>query len=143
MKSSAFDYVKRFLMLPVKVVQCCKFYTKSALGEYLRQLEDRRSVAEKAKKLYDVVSKIADNKPSKDASDKVNINGLEIVLDATALNELSAIENVVKSHQQRLIALQKAREAVKTLDEAGDTEGILYLALEKEGIPEQILLKLS
>jgi len=117
--------------------------TKSALGGYLRQLDDRRSVAEKSKKLYDVVSKIADKKPSKDAADKVNINGLEIVLDATALNELSEIENVVKSHQQRLIALQKAREALKTLDDAGDTEGIRYMALEKEGIPEQILLKLS
>jgi hypothetical protein len=64
-------------------------------------------------------------------------------LDATALNELRAIESVVQSHQQRLIALQKALEALKALDQVGDTEGIRYLALEKEGIPERILLKLS
>jgi hypothetical protein len=81
--------------------------------------------------------------PSKGNSNSVDLNGLEIVLDATVLNELTAIENVVKSHQHRLIALQKAREALKALDQAGDTEGIKYLALEKEGIPEQILLKLS
>jgi len=49
----------------------------------------------------------------------------------------------VKSHQQRLMALQQAREALKTLDQVGETEGIKYLALEREGIPEQILLKLS
>ena len=115
--------------------------TKSALGEYLRQLDDRRAVAEKSQKLYSVVSKIANAKPSKDAPNKVDVNGLEIVLEATALNELSAIETVVKSHQQRLIALQQAREALQTLNQAGDTEGIRYLALEKEGIPEQILLK--
>jgi hypothetical protein len=90
-----------------------------------------------------VVAKVANTKPSKDAQNKVDINGLEIVLDATALNELSAIENVVRSHQQRLIALQQAREALQTLDKAGDTEGIKYMALEKEGIPEQILLKLQ
>jgi len=117
--------------------------TKSSLGEYLRQLDDRRTVAEKSQRLYNVVAKVANTKPSKDAPNKVDVNGLEIVLDATALNELSAIENVVKSHQQRLIALQQAREALQTLAKAGATEGIKYIALEKEGIPEQILLKLQ
>jgi len=117
--------------------------TKSALGEYLRQLDDRRTVAEKTQRLHDVVARIANKKPSKDAPNQIDVNGLEIVLDATALNELTAIESVVKSHQQRLIALQKAREALKTLDQVGDTEGIKYLALERERIPEQILLKFA
>ena len=115
--------------------------TKSSLGEYLRQLDDRRGAAEKTQRLYDVVAKVADKMPSKGNSNSVDLNGLEIILDATALNELTAIENVVQSHQRRLIALQKARESLKTLDQAGATEGIKYLALEKEGIPEQILLK--
>jgi len=117
--------------------------TKSALGEYLRQLDDKRGVAEKAKRLHDVVAKMANKKETKESSNQIEVNGLEIVLDATALNELTAIESVVKSHQQRLMALQQAREALKALDQVGDTEGIKYLALEREGIPEQILLKLS
>ena len=120
--------------------------TKSAIGEYLRQLDDKRAVAEKAQRIHDVVAKLANTKQSKESKENPNlieVNGLEIVLDATALNELTAIENVVQSHQQRLMALQKAREALKTLDEVGDTEGIKYLALEREGIPERILLKLS
>lgn len=71
----------------------------------------------------------------------IEVNGLEIVLDATPLNELTAMESVVKSHQRRLLALQKAQEALETLDQAGDTEGIRYLVLEKERVPEQILLK--
>ena len=115
--------------------------TKSSLGDYLRQLDDRRATAEKTQRLYNVVAKVADKMPSKGNSNSVDLNGLEIILDATALNELTAIENVVQSHQRRLIALQKARESLKTLDQAGATEGIKYLALEKEGIPEQILLK--
>jgi hypothetical protein len=117
--------------------------TKSSLGGYLRQLDDRRSVAEKTQRLYNVVAKVADKMPAKDNLNSVDLNGLEVVLDATALNELTAIENVVQSHQKRLIALQKAKEALKTLDQAGATEGIKYLALEKEGVPEQILLKLA
>ena len=117
--------------------------TKSALGEYLRQLDDIRSVAERSKRLYDIVSNATGKKQSMEKPDTVDVNGLEIVLDATPLNQLTAIEDVVRSHQQRLIALQKAKDALKTLDEAGEAEGIQYLVLEREGIPEQIMLKLS
>ncbi len=117
--------------------------TKSALGTYLRQLDDKRATAEKAKRLHDVVAKMANKKVTKECSNQIEVNGLEIVLDATAINELTVIENVVKSQQQRLMALQQAKEALKTLDQVGDIEGIKYLALEREGIPEQILLKLS
>jgi hypothetical protein len=117
--------------------------TKRALGEYLRQLDDRRAIAEQTQRLYNVVAKVADKKPSKGNPNSVDLNGLEVVVDATVSNELTAIENVVQSHQKRLMALQKARESLKQLDQADDTEGIKYLALEKEGIPEQILLKLA
>jgi len=116
--------------------------TKSALGEYLRQLDDKRGIAEKTQRLLDVVAKMANKKVTKESSNQIELNGLEIILDATAVNELDAIESVVKSYQQRLMALQEAREALKTLDQVGDTEGIKYLALERQGIPEQILLKL-
>lgn len=117
--------------------------TKSTLGEYLRQLDYVRSVAEKSKRLHDIVAKVAGKKQSKENPSQIEVNGLEIVLDATPLHELTAIESVVKSHQQRLLNLQKAQESLETLDQFGDTEGIRYLVLEKEGIPEQILLKIS
>ena len=116
---------------------------KSALGKYLRRLDDTRALAEKSKRLHDVVAKLSNKKEVKENPNKIEVNGLEIVLDATALNELEAMESVVKSYQQRLRALQKAQEALETLDQAGDTEGIQYLVLEREGIPEQILLKLT
>jgi predicted metal-dependent hydrolase len=117
--------------------------TKSALGEYLRQLDDVRGVAEKSKKLHDIVSKVSGKKQPKQSSEQLDVNGLEIVVDATPLHELDALESVLRSHQQRLLALQKAKEALKQLDSLGDTEGIRILVLEKHGIPEQILLKIS
>jgi hypothetical protein len=117
--------------------------TKSALGESLRQLDNVRTVAEKAKRLHDVVAKVSGKKQPKENPEQIEVDGLEIVLDATPLHELTAIESVVRSHQQRLLALQKAREALEPLDPLGGTGGIRYLVLEKEGIPEQILLKLS
>jgi len=117
--------------------------TKSALGDYLRRLDNVRAVAEKSKRLHDVVAKVAGKKQSMEKQEQLEVNGLEIVLDATPLNELTAIESVVRSYQQRLLTLQKAKEALAPLDQFGDTEGIRYLVLEKEGIPEQILLKIS
>jgi len=117
--------------------------TKSALGRYLRRLDDTRAVAEKAKRLHDVVTKLANKKETKENPNQIEVNGIEIVLDATPLNELTAMESVVKSHQQRLLALQKAQDALGTLDQVGESEGIRYLVLERKGIPEQILLKLT
>jgi hypothetical protein len=117
--------------------------TKSALGEYLRQLDDVRGVAEKSKKLHDIVSKVSGKNQPKQSSEQLDVNGLEIVVDATPLHELDALESVLKSHQQRLLALQKAKKALEQLDSLGDTEGIRILVLEKHGIPEQILLKIS
>jgi hypothetical protein len=64
-------------------------------------------------------------------------------LDANPFHELTAIEEVVRSHQERLLILQKTREALKWLDQLGDTEGLKYLVVENNGVPERILFKIS
>lgn len=117
--------------------------TKSILGEYLRRLDEIRNLAEKSKKVREVVMKLAGKKPSSDAPGEVTIGTLNIILDANAFHELTAIESVVRSHQERLLVLQKVREALKWLDQLGDTEGLKYLVLEDEGIPERILFKIT
>ena len=115
---------------------------KSALGESLRRLDNVRAVAEKSKRLHDIVAKVTGKKQVVENAEQIEVNGLEIVLDATPLQELTSIESVVRSHQQRLLDLQKAKEALEPLEQFGNTEGIRYLVLEKQGIPEQILLKI-
>jgi hypothetical protein len=117
--------------------------TKSVLGEYLRKLDDIRSLAEKSKKIRETVMKLAGKKPSNDNPSEITVGTLNIVLDATPYHELSAIESVVRSHQERLLVLQKVREALKWLDQLGDTEGLKYLVLEDEGIPKRILFKIA
>ncbi|MCW4028624.1 MAG: hypothetical protein NWE92_03130 [Candidatus Bathyarchaeota archaeon] len=118
--------------------------TKSVLGEYLRRLDDIRMLAEKSKKVREVVLKLAGKKTTNnDAPSEITVGTLNIVLDANAFHELTAIEAVVRSHQERLLVLQKVREALKWLDQLGDTEGLKYLVVEDEGIPERILFKIS
>jgi hypothetical protein len=117
--------------------------TKSTLGEYLRRLDDIRSLAEKSKKIREVVMKLAGKKASTESLGEISVGNLNIVLDANPFHELTAIEEVVRSHQERLLILQKAREALKWLDQLGDTEGLRYLVVEHEGVPERILFKIS
>jgi hypothetical protein len=118
--------------------------TKSTLGEYLRRLDEIRSLAEKSKKIREVVMKLAGkSKATSESLGEINVGNLNIVLDANPFHELTAIESVVRSHQERLLVLQKAREALKWLDQLGDTEGLKYLVVEKEGVPERILFKIS
>ena len=117
--------------------------TKSVLGEYLRKLDEIRTLAEKSKKIRDVVMKLAGKKPTTESLGEITVGTLNIILDANPFHELTAIEAVVRSHQERLLVLQKVREALKWLDQLGDTEGLKYLVLEDEGVPERILFKLS
>jgi hypothetical protein len=117
--------------------------TKSILGEYLRRLDDIRALAEKSKKIREVVMKLAGKKASTESLGEITIGNLSIVLDANPFHELTAIEEVVRSHQERLLVLQKTREALKWLDQLGDTEGLRYLVVENDGVPERILFKIS
>jgi hypothetical protein len=117
--------------------------TKSILGEYLRKLDEIRTLAEKSKKVREVVLKLAGKKAPTENQNEITVGTLNIVLDASAFHELTAIESVVRSHQERLLVLQKVREALKWLDQLGDTEGLKYLVVEDEGIPERILFKIS
>ncbi|HDI06961.1 MAG TPA: hypothetical protein ENF76_01185 [Candidatus Bathyarchaeota archaeon] len=117
--------------------------TKSTLGEYLRRLDEIRALAEKSKKIRDVVMKLAGKKAISESLGEITIGNLSIVLDANPFHELTAIEEVVRSQQERLLVLQKAREALKWMDQLGDTEGLKYLVLENDGVPERILFKIS
>jgi hypothetical protein len=87
--------------------------------------------------------KLAGKKAPTESASEITVGTLNIVLDANPFHELTAIESVVRSHQDRLLVLQKVREALKWLDQLGDTEGLKYLVVEDEGIPERILFKIS
>jgi len=117
--------------------------TKSILGEYLRRLDSIRNLAERSKKIREVVFKLAGKKSTQSSLGEIEVGDLSVILDANPFHELTAIEQVVRSQQDRLLVLQKARDALNWVDQIGDTEGLKYLVLESDGVPERILLKIS
>jgi len=116
--------------------------TKSILGEYLRRLDDIRALAERSKKIREVVFKLAGKKTAVESTGEITVAGLNLILDANPFHELTAIEEVVRAQQEKLIELQKTREALKWVDQIGETEGVKYLVLENNGVPKKILLKI-
>jgi len=116
--------------------------TKGVLGEYLRQLDNIRALAERSKRVREAVMKLAGKKAVSESLGEITVGNLNIVLEAGSFHELTAIEEVVKSHQEKLMVLQKTQEALKWLNQLGDTEGLKYIVVENDGVPERILFKL-
>ncbi len=101
-----------------------------------------RSLAEKTKKIRQVVRKLAGKKAVSESLGEISVGSVNVVLDANPLDELTALESVVRSHQESLLTLQKAREALNPLNELGDMDGMKFLVVESNGVPERILLKI-
>ena len=57
--------------------------------------------------------------------------------------ELSFFFPSVRSQQDRLLLLQKAREGMKWMDQIEDADGLKFMVLESDGVPARILLKIS
>jgi hypothetical protein len=114
--------------------------SKSKLGEYLLQIDKKKIIAEKSRKIRSTVYKLTEKKPNKEAQGVFKINGLQIVLDATPRHEIEALESVVKSYQDRLQFLQKAKTSLKEFEQLSDIQGVNFFVVEKYGIPEKILL---
>jgi hypothetical protein len=117
--------------------------TKSMLGEYLRRLDEIRTLAERSKKVRDVVYKLAGKKAAASTLGDITVGDLNVILDANPFHELTAIEEAVRSQQDRLLILQKTRESMKWVDQIEDTDGLKYLVVENDGVPTRILLKIQ
>ena len=118
--------------------------TKNVCGHSLRRLDEIRSLAERSKKVRDIVTKLAGNKTAAASTlGEITVGDLNFVLDANPFHELTAIEEAVKSQQDRLLLLQKAREGMKWVDQLEDADGLKFMVLESDGVPARILLKIS
>ena len=118
--------------------------TKNMLGQYLRRLDEIRSLAERSKKVRDIFFKLAGKKAAAaNTLGEISVGDLNVVLDASPFHELTAIEDAVRSQQDRLLLLQKAREGMKWVDQLEDADGLKFMALESDGVPTRILLKIS
>ena len=114
---------------------------KNRFGEYLARLDKIRIFAERSKEIRKVVIKLAGKKRLQEVPREVSIEDLVVTLDVSPFLELRAIDKVVHREQDRLLALQKAREALKWLDQIDETEQLKFLVLEEDKVPKKIFFK--
>jgi len=118
--------------------------TKSNLGELLRKLDEVRKLAETSKKIREIVMKSSGKKNEvNEGLGEIEVGNVKIVLDANPSQQMTAIVSAVKSHQENLLDLQQARQGLKSLEELGSTEGLEFIVLENQFLPELIMLKTS
>jgi Mg/Co/Ni transporter MgtE len=121
--------------------------SKSQLGEYLRRFDEIRFLAERSRRLRETLLKAVGSKERQALMDGVKIGEITVVLDVRPEHELTVLEEAVKSYQERILTLQKARESLKGFEmareEADEVKGIVCTVLENNGIPQRILVKLS
>jgi len=82
---------------------------KSNLSKYLQRLDEICALAEKQKRVREVVMKLAGKKASAKNLGEIHLDGINVVLDANLLDEFTTLESVVSSHQKRLKKVQEAR----------------------------------
>lgn len=114
--------------------------SKSKLGKYLLQIDQKKAIAEKSRKIRAAVYKFTEKNQNMEAKDEIEINGLQIILDATPRHEIKALERVVKSQQDRLQFLQNTKTALKEFDQFREIQGVNFFVVEKYGVPKKILL---
>lgn len=115
--------------------------TKNALNGYMHKLEGIRELAEKSRKIREVICKYAGKRSTSES--EVSVSGVNVIFDAKLVHELSVLEEAVHGQQERLIELQRARENLKWADQIGDTEGVRFTVFEKDGVPKKILISFT
>jgi hypothetical protein len=116
--------------------------TKSMLGKYLSRLDGVRGRAQNLKKIRSTLSKVVGRKALKESLGEFNVEDITIVLEAGPLDELNALESVVRSYQERLSKLKGARESLESFNELDDTDGMKFQLVEANGVPETILMNI-
>jgi hypothetical protein len=116
--------------------------TKSMLGKYLTRLDGVRGRAENLKRIRSTLSKVVGSKALKKSIGEINVEDVTIVLEAGPLDELNALESVIRSYQERLSKLNEARESLKSFNGLDDTDGMKFQLVEANGVPETILLNI-
>ena len=115
---------------------------RSNLGTYLRDMDDARVKAERLKKLEETLRKLGAGKEKLVETRELDLGGLSVVINPTPVHDLKALEDVVKSIQDRLTALENIRRNIEPLQALEDLEAKIE-AYYKEGVPIKLFIKIE
>jgi alanyl-tRNA synthetase len=111
---------------------------KSTLGNHMNQVEEIRQRYEKVKKRHETIKRLLSGKKEIGSDAKqLEVAGFKVLINPSAEYELSLLENVVSSLQEKLNAFEKTKELLPLLKSEEDMRISMVL---DDGIPSGFML---
>lgn len=110
------------------------------LGELLRRLEELRVKVEQERKIRSILSKLGAASSASTQSNVVELKTIKLIMNPTAEQEVSALEQVVEMLNNKITQLQAIK---KDLDVLGGMDiEVKLTAIYIDGLPKNILIKI-
>lgn len=138
MEVKTFNNVKEF----VKSIDDEIARLRTALGKYLRDMDDVRSKAERLKRLEETLRKVSSEKTSIAKTRELKLGPLSVVINPTPIQELEALEVIVKDIQDKLTSLENIRKSLTPLEPLEDVEAKVEV-YTVNGIPKTVFIRLE
>jgi len=123
-----------FKDLDTKIVEL-----RSQLGELLRRLENAKAKAEVLVKLESLLAETAAG--GKLGGTEISLGQAKAIINPTPKQEFDILVDVVRSIQNRIVALERIRKDVEPLSKLGELDLTLEVVYEN-GLPTKILVKM-
>ena len=123
-----------FKHLDTKIVEL-----RSQLGELLRRLENAKAKAEVLVKLESLLAETAAG--GKLGGTEISLGQARAIINPTPKQEFDILVDVVRSIQNRIVALERIRKDVEPLNRLGELDLTLEVVYEN-GLPTKILVKM-
>jgi len=110
------------------------------LGELLRRLEELRVKVEQERKIKSILSKLGAAASAGAQSNIVELKTIKLIMNPTAEQEVSALEQVVEMLNNKITQLQAIK---KDLDVLGGMDiEVKLTAIYVDGLPKNILIRI-
>lgn len=111
---------------------------RGQLGELLRRLESAKAKAEVLVKLESLLAEAAGGKLG---GTEIALGQAKAIINPTPKQEFDILVDVVRSLQNRIVALERIRRDVEPLSRLGDLDLTLEVVYEN-GLPTKILIRM-
>lgn len=110
---------------------------KKSLGELLRTIEDLRIKAENEKTLNELLTKLGVNNVRR--QNVVNLKNLKIIINPSAVDELTSLESLAEYVSRKLAMLQGIKKELEALSKVNIEARIEVVYVD--GIPKEVYIK--
>ena len=113
---------------------------KALLGDYLRRMENVKIKAESLLKFEELLGKMAEGAPA--SGKEIDLGNVKIVVNPSPKQVLDTLVEVVRSIQDRITALEKARKSLAIFEQVKEIVADIEV-IYKDGVPVTVIVRME